>query len=251
MLMKSSLALALGVAAIPGYFTLLANPSSHANPVALPAELAADTQAQFGQGNHRGARYEVSITNLTRGQIFSPPVVAIHNGRLDPLFTLGEKASMVLAGVAEDAINKPLVDKLSNSHNVLDVKEIFGINGPILPGETATVTLAGNPHWFNKISLVSMLVITNDAFCGLNGARLPHSGARQYQSPAYDAGSETNNESCDYIPGPPCNNPMKRDTSMAEGYVHIHAGIHGIGDLSPSMYDWRNNVAQIKVRRIW
>jgi hypothetical protein len=35
-----------------------------------------------------------------------------------------------------------------------------------------------------------------------------------------------------------------------EGFVHIHAGIHGIGNLEASEYDWRNPVARITVRQV-
>ncbi|MGH8621200.1 MAG: hypothetical protein ACRET3_03595 [Burkholderiales bacterium] len=35
-----------------------------------------------------------------------------------------------------------------------------------------------------------------------------------------------------------------------EGYVHIHAGIHGIGDLPPEVRDWRNPVARVAIRRV-
>jgi len=74
------------------------------------------------------------------------------------------------------------------------------------------------------------------------------------EAPAYDAGSERNSEDCDYIPGPPCNNSPAHDPADAEGYVHIHAGIHGIGpdpSVDPAMHDWRNPVAKITIRRIY
>jgi hypothetical protein len=32
--------------------------------------------------------------------------------------------------------------------------------------------------------------------------------------------------------------------------VHIHSGIHGIGDLRPEHFDWRNPVARITIRRV-
>jgi hypothetical protein len=35
-----------------------------------------------------------------------------------------------------------------------------------------------------------------------------------------------------------------------EGVVHIHAGIHGIGDLDESERDWRNPAAIISIRRV-
>jgi hypothetical protein len=39
-------------------------------------------------------------------------------------------------------------------------------------------------------------------------------------------------------------------TTGAEGFVHVHAGIHGIKDLVPARDDWRNPVARIEVRRL-
>jgi hypothetical protein len=39
---------------------------------------------------------------------------------------------------------------------------------------------------------------------------------------------------------------------MAEGYVHVHAGIHGIGsEVIPAERDWNNPVAKITIRRIY
>ena len=69
-------------------------------------------------------------------------------------------------------------------------------------------------------------------------------------TPVYDAGSEANTESCLSIPGPPCGSAGFRDTADAEGFVHVHSGIHGIGDLAPQRYDWRNPGAYVTVRRI-
>ncbi|MCH6583458.1 MAG: hypothetical protein E2O37_00035 [Proteobacteria bacterium] len=70
-------------------------------------------------------------------------------------------------------------------------------------------------------------------------------------SPAYDAGSETNDESCANIPGPPdgCTGAGVSPDDDGEGYVHIHAGIHGISDLIAADRDWRNPVARITIRR--
>jgi hypothetical protein len=95
--------------------------------------------------------------------------------------------------------------------------------------------------------MVSMLVVTNDAFFGLNGAELPLSERVRFYSPAYDAGSETNNEYGRFIPGPPFGSGGARDTSMAEGFVHVHSGVFGKSSLIPERHDWRNPVAQIIV----
>ncbi len=69
-------------------------------------------------------------------------------------------------------------------------------------------------------------------------------------SSAYDAGSEENNEDGAFIPGPPFGCCGGRATDGAEGFVHIHSGVHGIADLAPEVYDWRNPTAMIRVTRI-
>ena len=96
-----------------------------------------------------------------------------------------------------------------------------------------------------------MLVTTNDAFYGLNGVR-PGGRSNNYHVPAYDAGSEENNENCDYIPGPPCGNAFVHPSGDPEGFVHIHNGIHGLATngVVPAMHDWRNPVAKITITRI-
>ena len=98
-----------------------------------------------------------------------------------------------------------------------------------------------------------MLVNTNDAFFGIDTARLSSGPwARRWDADAYDAGSEGNNEDCEFVPGPACD-PMsgnKRYTAGAEGFVYVGNGIHGIGDLGPSAYDWRNPVARVTAQRV-
>ncbi|MHC5063360.1 MAG: spondin domain-containing protein [Planctomycetota bacterium] len=222
--------------------------------ISTPSLYTPDTNSSAGleEASRGRATWEVSVTNLTRGQIFSPPVVAVHSQWMDPLWTLGEPASAELAGVAEDADNPPLIDAIRSTGQASDVQMITGEAGPIMPGETASARLTGNLGQFNRLSMAGMLVITNDAFFGLNGVSLPRmEKAKPFFSPAYDAGSEANNELCAFIPGPPCNSLGERMIEGAEGYVFIHAGIHGVGDLAPASYDWRDKVAVIRVRRVW
>lgn len=188
--------------------------------------------------------YEVTITNLTRGQIFSPVVAATHNRRLS-LFTAGEPASPELAALAQDAKSEGLIDLLSASP---DVHEVASGSGVIEPGKSETLII--HSHGYKRFfSLVSMLVTTNDAFLAVTKFRLPRRHS-VVTVPAYDAGAEANDESCAYIPGPPCGNELSASDVEGEGYVHIHAGIHGIGDLAAADFDWRNPVARISIRRI-
>ena len=118
--------------------------------------------------------------------------------------------------------------------------------GPILPGKTvtATFTVSGQARY---LSLASMLVNTNDAFIGANDVELYN---RRLTLVGYDAGSEANTEDCAYVPGPPCGSHVHDDTNAAEGFVHVHAGIHGGGGLDPAQHDWRNPVAVMVIERV-
>lgn len=197
-----------------------------------------------------GRFVEITITNTTRGQLISPLLVATHSRHLPPLFRLGEEARPELAALAEDA-NLDLLAELANPHTnraVLDLGKIATDAGPIPPGQSASVVLrASGP--FRYVTLAGMLVTTNDAFTALR-ARIPGYGETTVRTIAYDAGSEANNENCAFIPGPPCGNGGVRDLDEAEGFVHVHAGIHGIADLTPAHHDWRNPVAEITIRRL-
>ena len=184
----------------------------------------------------------VQITNLSH-QIISPPVVASHTWKV-AVFVPGQPASSDLTALAEDGDVTGLVDLLSGHEEVLDVA---AAGGPLLPGETATLEVEVRGK-FNRISAVGMLVTTNDAFFGLSNFFVdPSEPVQRVMVPAWDAGTEFNSELCDFIPGPPCGNPFMRDTDGAEGFVSIHSGIHGTGDLLPNEWDWQNPVVEIAV----
>ncbi len=192
-----------------------------------------------------GRRIEVTITNITRAQIFSPPVVISHKKDFQ-LFQLGQPASAQLYPLAEDGLTDPLTAHLARLPSVYDYAVAAG---PVMPGDSVKLKVSARGA-FRFISAAGMLVITNDSFFALPSVRVPLIGKRAVAVGAYDAGSETNSELCAFIPGPPCGNDGVRDTGAAEGYVHVHSGIHGTGDLEPSMHDWRNPVAQILIRPV-
>lgn len=196
--------------------------------------------------------YEVTITNLTPGQSFTPQLVVTHPGDAI-IFRLGEPASPELAMLAESGDTGPLTEALNGV--AMDVTTIPGLLGP---GEQASVVVNGNPGR-GFVSVAAMMIPTNDTFVAMNRMKLPRSGAVQQLVPAYDAGSEYNDQNCANIPGPTCggagNSP---DSDTDEGYVHIGNGIHELGDedeegnriIGPQIYDWRNSVARITVRRM-
>ncbi len=198
-----------------------------------------------------GPRFEVTVTNLTRGQQFTPILVASHKPGVG-LFTLGEAASPELATLAEEGSTGPLASVLLSNPAVRDVATAAGL---LNPGQSVMIPVETGAG-FDHLSVAAMLIPTNDAFFALNGVEGPRgSHVLTLYSPGYDAGSERNDELCASIPGPnftECGGPGGggQPAGGEEGFVHIHAGIHGIGDLVAADRDWRNPVAQIVIRRV-
>jgi Spondin_N len=217
-----------------------------ASLAALPAAQAQDDDDPSSQ------LIEVTVTNLTRGQQFTPILLASHRAEVR-LFELGEPASPGLQTLAEEGNVAPLTEALRALPGVLAVTSSTGLLDP-----GASVTIRVETHGaFDHVSLAAMLIPTNDGFFAVNGARVPHSSREPnaLTSVAYDAGSERNDELCSSIPGPffvECGGPGGGAATSGdeEGYVHVHAGIHGIGDLDAAERDWRNPVAHIRIRHV-
>jgi Spondin_N len=198
-----------------------------------------------------GGFLEITVTNLTRGQQFTPVLVASHKAGIR-LFELGKPATRELQIVAEEGNVAPLTEALQSTPGVLDVTN----SGALLnPGSSVKIRVRTRGA-FNHVSVAAMLIPTNDGFLAANGVQGPRSPeARTLTSVAYDAGSERNDELCASIPGPffdECGGPGGGAAVAGgeEGYVHVHAGIHGIGDMEASQRDWRNPVAHITIRRV-
>lgn len=199
-----------------------------------------------GPGSVMGV-YSVTLTNLTRAQIFSPAVVATHRGAAS-MFHAGSAASSELQALAEDGNNALLMSSLSADVNVLDVVPGMGM---IHPGMSETIMITAdtsNP----LISLASMLVSTNDTFLGLDAGILPLRSSETLLH-AYDAGTEYNSEDCAFIPGPPCGNGGVHDPAPAEGFIYVSGGLHGVAGAAgvpEAEYDWNGPVARVEIRRV-
>jgi hypothetical protein len=193
-------------------------------------------------------KYSVRITNLTRGQVFTP-VLAVSHGPGVLLFTPGQPASVELEILAEAGDTGPLEAMLQTSTAVADT----AVSAAVPPGHTATLELAATgPASF--VSLAAMLVPTNDGFVSLNRVPAPtgHETA-MFLAYAWDAGTEPNTELCQDIPGPPmvCTGEgFDASRAGAVDFVHIHSGVHGVGDLAPNVHDWNNPVARVLVTRM-
>lgn len=190
--------------------------------------------------------YEVTVTNLTKGTLFTPLLVVTHDSDLS-LFTPGAPASDELATLAESGATAPLKDLLDGLTGL--VSDTSTGPGPIFPGETQTIEIsAESPR--DVVSFAGMLVPTNDTFVALRSMALPRSKFPvSTVVPAWDAGSEANDELCENIPGPQCGD-MDDSGSPGEGYVYIGNGIQGNADLDEDGYDWNNPVAHVEIRRV-
>ncbi len=179
------------------------------------------------------------------------------------IFRLGEPASTQLRTLAEEGNTGPMLFALSGMSEL--VGEVVSTPAPppldrlTSPGKSISVSIHGGGR-FSRISVMAMLIPTNDAFFAIDAAELPRSEkAVTLYAPAYDSGTERNDELCSSIPGPgfaECVTPSNpsgdgggAQAGQGEGFIHIHAGIHGNGNMSAAMRDWRNPVARITIRR--
>jgi hypothetical protein len=212
---------------------------------ALAASIFA-TAAPAAATEHR--TYEVTITNLTYRQQFTPLLLVTHRPELR-LFKAGDPALPELATLAEEGNVAPLRALLDASPQVTSTTAATGL---LDPGKSVTLTLQGHPSR-DRLSLAAMLIPTNDAFVALDAVALPlpaHPGS--HTAIAYDAGSEVNDELCSSIPGPffaECGGSGGgARAGNGEGFVHVHRGVHGIGSFQAQARDWRNPVARVTVR---
>lgn len=194
--------------------------------------------------------WTVKITNLTNpgteqqpaGQPFSNPVWAVHNRRAY-LWRAGTQSTNGATFIAEDAIGMPLVGLLKKDRNVFrsGVEPVPPPPAPILPGQSRQFTVESRGD-FNRLSILTMLVRTNDAFTGLDSVLLNKDKTLMVN--AYDNGSEKNNNKGSHIPGPPFGNAMVRDPDAQ--LIARHPGIMG-GDIAP--FVWQDPVARIEIKR--
>ena len=207
--------------------------------------------------------YEVTITNNTTGQPFTPPVAVTHNRRAD-LFEVGEAASPAIQGLAENGDVPGVVGSLAGVGAVRDVVVAPAPEGPppILPGNEVTFTIYTSRRGGNLLSIGTMLICTNDGFTGIDSLRLPRAigDSVDVDAVSYDAGTEINTELfADMVP--PCGDLTGVDSggqgtgatnpALAEnGVIGPHAGITGAGDLDPALHGWSDPVASVSVVRV-
>jgi hypothetical protein len=207
----------------------------------------------------------VEITNLTNGTHFTPLLVAAHNRRTH-LFQVGMEASDSLQAMAEGGDISGLSQDVTEAGGVVVEDPAEGF---LAPGETASATLYVYGHRRSHLSIVAMLLPTNDGFVGLDALKIPFTrGIYTYYLNGYDAGTEANDEIVNGggapgtpgIPADPGDHAGVGGTGAAGAdtnhTVHVHRSIlgdddptGGVSDLDRSIHRWLNPVAKVVIRR--
>lgn len=196
--------------------------------------------------------YSVTITNVTKAIQFTPILAATHRSSIR-YFELGSPASDGLALLAEGGATDPIAEELGATGKVFDTAnsaDVLGTPPLLFPGQTVTLQITANKK-HSRLSLAAMLLPTNDSFVAVDSLKLPLFGSKTVYAIGYDAGSELNDELCANIPGPTCGGAGPSPAEGGEGFVHVANGIHGNGDLDRGVYDWRNPVAKVVVKRLY
>ena len=193
------------------------------------------------------SNYQVTINNLTSGQPLSPPIVVAHTSAAT-VWATGEPAPAGVQTIAETGDPGPLAAALEGVAGVVAV-ETFG--GPILAGASSSIEISAPAG--SLISVVTMLICTNDGFTGVSGMVLPSTGMTSMQVMAYDAGTELNSElTVDIVDpcggaGPVAHDADGNERTGTTENIAAHGGITGMGDLSSSDHGWTGAVASIDV----
>ena len=208
-------------------------------------------------GSLQAGEIEVKVVNMTGGSYFTPLLVATH-GTASKLYTTGEAASDALQAMAEGGdISKLSTNLQANAATIVENPA----EGLLAPGKNSSTTLT-TTDTNNRLSIVAMILPSNDAFVALNNWEIPkEKGTYKIQLHAYDAGTEANNEVVNGagapgalgVPADPGGNAGTGATgvdAVAEGFVHIHRGIlgddsatGGKSDLDITKHRWLNPVA--------
>ncbi len=206
-------------------------------------------------------QFEVTITNLTNAIHFTPFLVAAHPAG-NNLFMAGQPASANLQAMAEGGDVSGLLADV-NGLGATVVENPAG--GLLAPASSTTFTMNTDGTTNDRLSIVAMLLPTNDGFAGLNAIEIPSvPGVYTFDVPAYDAGTEANDEIVNGggmpgvagVPADPSGLGGTGGTGAAgadtNGNVHIHRGSlgdtdpnGGISDLDSRVHRWLNPVIRV------
>ncbi|MDH3325331.1 MAG: spondin domain-containing protein [Gammaproteobacteria bacterium] len=212
------------------------------------------------------ATWDVKITNLTNGNHFTPLLVTAHASTAH-LYTPGIAASAALQGMAECGDLSGLLALTEVGAADADtIVNPVGTGDLLAPGASTTAMITTSA---THLSIVAMILPTNDGFVGLDAMQIPTAaGTYTYFINGYDAGTEANTElkdvasSCainqEGYPGAPSGHEGTGGSGMvgadSNTMVHVHRGVlgdsdstGGLSDLDSTVHRWQNPIAKVTV----
>ncbi|WP_394203969.1 spondin domain-containing protein [Shewanella waksmanii] len=193
--------------------------------------------------------FAVTVTNLTANQPLSPVAVLATSSDYKAWQT-GSMASTALETLAESGS--------SAGYEAMEaINQLVNGTGVIMPGMSETVMINVPEADVDSLSVLTMLVNTNDAFTGLNSysvkALMVDDSVRMTAN-AYDAGTEANSEFKGTIPGPADGGEGFNAERDDVDFVYIHPGVitadDGLADsVLNSSHRFDNPVVSISISR--
>lgn len=207
--------------------------------------ISSPVRADFG--DHSGARFRVSVQNVTAANGISPFLGVVGSSQFS-LFELGMPASKGIATVAETGNTALLEEELMemNESEVRSVQKAEG--GPIGPGEKRSIEfhLRRSQIHGATLHLVAMIGLSNDSFIAVRGfplSQLKRGDQISFNAMNYDAGSEENTGNReDFGMG---GHPVEK----AEGRVSIDRGLNPAGN-ADHLIAWGAVAARVTLERI-
>jgi len=227
----------------------------------LYAAVVAASVSAFPNAN--ATQFEVAITNLSNAIYFTPFLAAAHPAG-NNLFMPGQPASASLQAMAEGGDISGLLGDVNAIGATVVENPAAGL---LAPASSVRFSMNTDGTSNDRLSLVAMLLPTNDGFAGLNGIEIPTDpGTYVFDVPAYDAGTEANDElltggGSPGVPGIPADpgglmgtGGTGAATADANTTVHIHRGslgdtddAAGISDLDSRVHRWLNPVLRVTI----
>lgn len=208
--------------------------------------------------------YKVEIENVTTGAYFTPFLVAAHSSDLS-VFETGQAASASLQMMAEGGNINGLRNDLQGKGSRVIANPARGL---LKPGAKAIANVGAVNPSLTQLSIVAMLLPSNDAFVGLNSLTLPvENGVYTYSLNMYDSGTEANDEirggGAPGVAGMPVPPPLEGligtggmgiPNTSPEGFVSLHRGVMGdldmyggYSDIDAANQTWLNPTVKVTI----
>lgn len=200
--------------------------------------------------------FEVSVTNETAGQPFSPMTLVAHK-TAQMFWEVGQPVSVGLEYIAESGNATPWRDTLKDNSMVYLTKEGKGL---ILPGKSETFTFELSEAELAddaRLSFAVMLGKTNDGLVLMSGQKintLKQGESTSVRLLSYDAGTELNRETAATL-GALGGEGVNAARDDRANQLTLHAGVVSQDDgLATSalthLEKWDNSVAKVDIKRL-